>query len=197
MTRRTSLQHPLGFHNHIIHDLACGYLPEFPQEYALNDEFKPIKTHRLSHPHLMFVTSTGVPSTSRRKPPNRHRNSQPSLMFYGKQEVDREENLLKHIPSQPLLNFYEKHPRITDSHNFIKYPGRMYQHISHYSPSTPPQSTLFLSHSKNNSPLGARKLPRASEKRILQRHPQSDLAFRFQRHNEAHSNESTPSRHDG
>uniref|UniRef100_A0AC34QHY6 SH3 domain-containing protein n=1 Tax=Panagrolaimus sp. JU765 TaxID=591449 RepID=A0AC34QHY6_9BILA len=53
---------------------------------------------------------------------------------------------------------------------------------------------MFTPGSKSNSPSGTRKLPRASEKRILQRHPQSDLAFRFQRHNELHSTESTPTR---
>uniref|UniRef100_A0A914Z6H5 Uncharacterized protein n=1 Tax=Panagrolaimus superbus TaxID=310955 RepID=A0A914Z6H5_9BILA len=231
MTRRTSLQchsnasSNSGHAQTIVNDLACGYLLEFPQDYKLcrhrnrYDDFKQLRSHRLSHPHLTFITtpsttmsSPPIQTTTRKYVPNGHRNSQPSLMFYGQPNNDEilpPKGILKHVPSQPLLTFVGKYSSTTkglelnssSNNRHCNGPTTSIRHhyVQHYSPGTPPQSTIFSQNTgtKTNSPSGGRKFPRASEKRILQRHPQSDLAFRFQRHVDYYINENSQSRTEG
>jgi hypothetical protein len=234
MTRRTSLPYysnavsnNSGHVQTVINDLACGYLLEFPEDYKFcrhrnrYDNFKQIRSHRLSHPHLTFITtpsskmsssSPPFPTTTiptRRYIPNGHRNSQPSLLFYGQPNDDEEipptKGILKHVPSQPLLTtFVGKYstPKGNDINlvNKRHFSGpttsTKHHYVPHHSPGTPPQSTIFSQTPgvKTNSPSGGRKFPKASEKRILQRHPQSDLAFRFQRHVDYYINENAQSR---
>lgn len=85
--------------------------------------------------------------------------------------------------SQPLVRSAPQSPRF-----YLGHP-----------PGTHPPGGIGMHGYNGGSPGTGRKLPRATEKRILKRCPQSDLSYRFQRHHypideRSNSNESTPSR---
>jgi hypothetical protein len=148
-----------------------------------------------------------------------HRKSQPSLFAYGRagDPCFPPPGQIRHVPSQPMLAQFG-----------TTFPASLAPTSRRVQPVIPPaavgsavsapQSPRFtvgpfahhgsatfatvsagqpIGNIGSHSPI--RKLPRASEKRILKRCPQSDLSYRFQRSHyqideRSNSNESTPSR---
>lgn len=125
-----------------------------------------------------------IPPRPRSSP---HRSSQPTLIL-------RANDIplpppLRHVPSQPIIMYTPKQGS----------PIRQFPLVSDNGPTSPfnlnpnqPSNHFYTTNSnpnsKTSSPTVGRKLPKASEKRILKRCPQSDLAFRFQKHMNAAEN---------
>ncbi|TMS37466.1 hypothetical protein L596_004391 [Steinernema carpocapsae] len=91
-------------------------------------------------------------------------------------------------PSQPTLHITTTYPSAFNPCTHRASQPAIEVHFdvdAKQSRESPVQPLLYYrDHVNTHSPKTMRKLPKASEKRILKRATQSDLAFRFQKHNE-------------
>lgn len=147
-----------------------------------------------NEPMMVQFLPPPIPPRPRSSP---HRSSQPTLLLHA--EYPHLPPPLRPCPSQPLI-LYNPARRAS---GFLRSPPQSPLNL------TPTNNHHYITHSnpnlKTSSPVGVRKIPKASEKRILKRCHQSDLPARFAQFQARQqngldsnpSNESTPSKEIG